>query len=457
MQNFIATQTYALRSSPAATRFGFAWVPRNTSNPALPTLRNTVAQSIQGSQTDPAGACGAALALCDSSLAGAAFTEAWKTFTDATPPITTDDAPAGWSRTDVAVHLTAADDDSGVAATYYQVDGGSNQTGTVATIPAPSDHSNDGTHTITYQSVDRGGNAEQVHQAAVRIDTTAPVTTDDAPDGWSAADVTVHLSPADGPSGVAATYYEVDGGSTQTGTVVTIPASSNHLNDGAHTITYYSVDQAGNAEQTHQATVRIDTTPPTVAVDGPTSAAIYIVGSEPVAACSTDDAASGVATAASISFAGVNADGTGVITATCAGATDAAGNTAQPLSVTYNVRYALTGGGFSGTVNIAPTLNTGHAGRTYQFAFQLTRSDGTVMSDTSVVSRLSYTMVDCGAFDGDPTDGLDADSAGNSQLRFDSASRRFLYNWKTPSARGCYLFFVSLRDGNVLQADFQLT
>jgi hypothetical protein len=127
------------------------------------------------------------------------------------------------------------------------------------------------------------------------------------------------------------------------------------------------------------------------------------------------------------------------------------------LSVTYNVRYALTGGGFSGTVNIAPTLNTGHAGRTYQFAFQLTRSDGTVMSDTSVVSRLSYTMVDCGAFSGDPMDALDADSAGNSQLRFDGASQRFLYNWKTPAVRGCYLFFVSLRDGNVLQADFQLT
>jgi hypothetical protein len=238
---------------------------------------------------------------------------------------------------------------------------------------------------------------------------------------------------------------------------VTIPASSDHSNDGAHTITYYSVDQAGNAEEAHRVTVFIDTTPPAATVNGPTSGAIYIVGSAPTATCSTTDTASGVATSASISFSGMNADGSGVITATCAGATDVAGNASQPVSVTYNVQYALTGGGFSGTVNIAPTLNTGHAGRTYQFAFQLTRSDGTVVSDTSVVSRLSYTSVDCGAFSGDPTEALDADSAGNSQLRFDSASQRFLYNWKTPSTAACYMFFVSLRDGNVLVADFQLT
>jgi hypothetical protein len=122
MQNFIATQTYALRSSPAATRFGFAWVPNNTAIPrppptSLAALRDTLAQSIQGSQTDPAGACGVALALCDSSLDGAYFTEAWKTFTDATPPVVLPEVMGerganGWYVGDVTVSWNVSDPES---------------------------------------------------------------------------------------------------------------------------------------------------------------------------------------------------------------------------------------------------------------------------------------------------------------------------------------------------------
>jgi hypothetical protein len=114
MQNFISTQTYALRSSPAATRFGFAWAANGTPNA---TLRDTLAQAIRGSETDPAGACGVAFALCDSSVDGAFFTEAWKTFTDATPPVV---VPAvsgplgqnGWYVGDVTVSWAVSDPES---------------------------------------------------------------------------------------------------------------------------------------------------------------------------------------------------------------------------------------------------------------------------------------------------------------------------------------------------------
>jgi HYR domain len=124
MQNFIATQTYALRSSLTNARFGFAWVPNTAANPrpsatTLAALRDTLAQSIQGSQTDPAGACGPALTLCDSSLNGAAFTEAWKTFTDATPPVVVPevDGPLGansWYVGDVSLSWNVSDPESAV-------------------------------------------------------------------------------------------------------------------------------------------------------------------------------------------------------------------------------------------------------------------------------------------------------------------------------------------------------
>ncbi len=74
-------------------------------------------------------------------------------------PVTTDNALSGWQNYPVTVHLNATEPGgSGIASTHYSIDGGPDQTGTNVAIPAPSDHSNDGSHTITYYSVDRDGN-----------------------------------------------------------------------------------------------------------------------------------------------------------------------------------------------------------------------------------------------------------------------------------------------------------
>jgi hypothetical protein len=96
-------------------------------------------------------------------------------------------------------------------------------------------------------------------------DTTPPTTVDDAPSGWLARTVVVHLTARDDGSGVAATSFSVDGGARQQGAEVTVSAPADHSNDGIHTIDYYSVDNSGNQEQPHSAVVRIDTTPPTIA------------------------------------------------------------------------------------------------------------------------------------------------------------------------------------------------
>jgi hypothetical protein len=93
---------------------------------------------------------------------------------DATPPTTTDDAPAGWVDHDVTVTLSATDAGSGVARTEYRLDGSVWTSGTHVTVKAPADHSGDGVHTIDYRSVDAAGNDETDRTCAVRIDTRAP-------------------------------------------------------------------------------------------------------------------------------------------------------------------------------------------------------------------------------------------------------------------------------------------
>jgi len=79
----------------------------------------------------------------------------------------------------------------------------------------------------------------------VKIDTVPPVTTDDAPASFSGSSVTVTLTPTDATSGVAGTWYNVDGAITfSSGTSVVVSGP------GQHTLQYYSRDLAGNTEAT---------------------------------------------------------------------------------------------------------------------------------------------------------------------------------------------------------------
>jgi hypothetical protein len=203
---------------------------------------------------------------------------------DTTPPTSSATGnDAGWHATDVTVSLSADDGvtGSGVNDIEYDIDGGSAQTisgaGGDVTIPAPSDHSNDGTHTITFFATDNAGNVESPSNAVtVKIDTTKPSTsvttnptTPDGDNGWfKRASVDFTLSGSDASSGVAATYYTVDGGAPQAyaGSAVTIDTQ------GDHTVTFWSVDNAGNTEALNTTHVRLDNVDPstTLALD-PTS------------------------------------------------------------------------------------------------------------------------------------------------------------------------------------------
>ena len=109
---------------------------------------------------------------------------------------------------------------------------------------------------VTGPTTSDGVGTASVSPAAAPIDTTAPVTTSNAVATYvSSAAIT--LSATDAGSGVAATYYKLDGGTQVAGTSVTVTAV------GSHTLEFWSVDVAGNIEAHKTATFTITAPVPT--------------------------------------------------------------------------------------------------------------------------------------------------------------------------------------------------
>lgn len=100
----------------------------------------------------------------------------------------------------------------------------------------------------------------RLHGTVKTQDSVPPVTTADAPQGWVNTEAAVTFSAEDAESGVAKTVYTVNGSKEQSGSSVKLTA------EGVHTLVYWSVDNAGNAEQPHTATIKIDKTAPSLDV-----------------------------------------------------------------------------------------------------------------------------------------------------------------------------------------------
>ncbi|WP_219641178.1 DUF4962 domain-containing protein [Cohnella sp. CFH 77786] len=195
----------------------------------------------------------------------------YKTNIDAVAPTTTDNAPAGWVGEDVTVTLTPSDNEggSGVAATYYKVDGGPQQTGTSVNLTL------EGVHTLTYWSTDRAGNKEAERTVAVKVDKTSPVTVaflnpgePNGGNGWYTSDVTLSLSASDdGGSGAAKTEYRVNEGDW-----IPYTGSIPSFGGGIYKVDYRSTDVTGHTEEIHSTEFKIDKTAPTLTVElDPTS------------------------------------------------------------------------------------------------------------------------------------------------------------------------------------------
>jgi large repetitive protein len=179
-----------------------------------------------------------------------------KLIVDTEPPITTSDAPLNWvNQSPLVVNLSARDNETGVANTYYSINDSTFTEGNSITVDK------EGLNKISFYSVDKVGNKEEVQTIYVKIDKTAPITTTNAPENWSKEDVTVNLTAADAQSGVAKTFYSIDGSDYLEGTSFTIK------DEGIHKINFYSVDVAGNIEAANLVEVKIDKTAPVITMD----------------------------------------------------------------------------------------------------------------------------------------------------------------------------------------------
>ncbi|MER7280996.1 S8 family serine peptidase [Dactylosporangium sp. NPDC000244] len=190
-----------------------------------------------------------------------------------------------------------------------------------------------------------------------------------------------------------------------------------------------------------------DVTAPTVAVTGVTQGQQITLGVAVTPGCTTTDAGSGVAKAAALSVTG--GPKVGSFTATCTGGRDRAGNTAAPVSVTYQVVYGWHD--FGSPINVGK-LNVVKAGSAVPVKFGLSGNQGlniftggaptvqTVACDTSAPQDPVETTV----------------TAGSSSLSYDAASDQYSYVWKTQKtqAKTCARLSVNLIDGTTHTADF---
>ncbi|HEX4687644.1 MAG TPA: PxKF domain-containing protein [Nocardioides sp.] len=288
---------------------------------------------------------------CTDAAGNTATTTAHGIRIDRHPPVTTASAPtappSGWFTGAVEVSLDATDALSGVGETTYSIDGAAPKM-----YSGSFDVTGEGKHQVTFHSTDVAGNVEAAPTPLdVWIDTTAPATKVTNPispaTGWFVTSgIPFAFDATDADSGVGATYFTIDGGAVETYAA----DFTRDLSDGTHTVTYWSVDNAGNEEDHGSFAINVDTLPPSI--EGHQSPPANSSGwnNSPVAVTfSCSDATSGVASGVAGCAGDTLLSNEGAGQSVPGDATDVAGNTTH---TTYEpVNIDLTAPSLNGVPN----------------------------------------------------------------------------------------------------------
>jgi len=284
-------------------------------------------------------------------------------------------------------------------------------------------------------AVDNAGNTASVSVTYTVTDGSAPLitytldpATPNGANGWYTSDVTL-------------TWTVVEPETPDTLTQVGC-ANQTITADRAEKVYSCSATSAGGAAARVDVTIRRDATAPDVAVTGIADGAVYTLGDVPAAGCTTTDATSGVATAATISTSG---GPVGEITATCSSAVDNAGNVSS-ASATYTVLYDWQG--FVSTTDDRRGPRKTLAGMPITVIFMI---DGNVGLDAVE----SITTVACNAAPG--TEPVPASPLGRRGSLQQGSGNTFIFQWQTTRSMAgtCQELRVTLADGTTWSQTYQ--
>jgi alpha-tubulin suppressor-like RCC1 family protein len=283
-------------------------------------------------------------------------------------------------------------------------------TGVSPTVTVPL-----GTHTITL-TVDDGMNGPVTDTVEITVSDTIPPSTSAMLDGtmgqndWFVSDVIVTLIATDNCSGVKEIHYAIDG--VEQPVVLDSTAVFILAEDGAHTLTYWAVDNALNTEQAGVLPVNIDATAPEITITGISQGIKYPACTPPTPEHTATDATSGLSTS-SATHTGGNANGVGEYSYEVT-ASDIAGNTAVE-TVTYKVVYTFEG--FLIPVSKGKSFNLGS---TIPVKFRLNDGCGNPVSVATATLSLQLLV------GGEPTSNPIPDS-GNTFL-YVPEENHYIYN-----------------------------
>ncbi|MFZ1879374.1 MAG: Ig-like domain-containing protein [Gaiellaceae bacterium] len=139
-----------------------------------------------------------------------------------------------------------------------------------------------GGYTAEAAQTDAVGNTGSSGATTFTVDTAAPTTTitfspatPNGANGWYTTSPMFTLSGQDATSGVVTTKYQIDGGAIQA-----YAGGAVSIHDGRHTVSYWSIDGAGNSEATKTtAMIKVDTIAPADALSLASASGAFLNGS----------------------------------------------------------------------------------------------------------------------------------------------------------------------------------